>query len=264
MPPSVDGAIMRASRGSRSSLQPHAARGVDARKQRMDAGGPRGRIECGIATANRERLHRRNDRPDDRARFSASRWIADGRDLVATRAVRRLELERIAFVLADQRARERRRYRNQALLDVGFEVADDLVAHLLARILVGEIDHRAEHDLRAGIEAADVDDLGIRKRRFELVDAALGETLLLARRVILGVFLQIAVRARLGDRLDDAGTLDALQTVQLRAQAFGALLGHRCSLHANSLWSSCRLWTSSQLRKSSECSSAFAPLTVVE
>ncbi len=34
--------------------------------------------------------------------------------------------------------------------------------------------------------------------------------------------------------------------------------------HASCLWSSCRLWTSSEPRKSSEWSSAFAPLTVVE
>ena len=100
------------------------------------------------------------------------------------------------------------------LLDVGFEVADDLVAHFLARILVGKIDRRTEHDARARVQPADVDDFGIRERRFELVDAALGETLLLARRVILGVLLQIAVRTRLGDRLDDARAFDALQPFQ--------------------------------------------------
>src|SRR6185312_15018222 len=112
--------------------------------------------------------------------------------------------------------------------------------------------------------AAHVDDFGVRKRCLKLVDATFREALLLARRVVFGVFLQIAVRARLGDGLDDARTFDAFETVQLGAQALGALLRHRCSLHANSLWSSCRLWTSSESRQSSEWSSAFAPLTVVE
>src|SRR4029077_5425948 len=134
----------------------------------------------------------------------------------------------------------------------------------LARILVGKIDRRAEHDARARVEATHVDDFGVRQCRLELVDAAFGETLLLARGVVLGVFLEVTVCPRLGDRLDDARALDTLEPLQLAAQALRALLRHRCSLHANSLWSSCRLWTSSLSRKSSEYSSALAPLTVVE
>ena len=47
--------------------------------------------------------------------------------------------------------------------------------------------------------------------RLDLLDAALDEALLLARGVILGVFAQVAVRARLGDRLDDARPLLGLQ-----------------------------------------------------
>ena len=43
-----------------------------------------------------------------------------------------------------------------------------------------------------------------RQPRLDLHDAALDEALLLARGVILGVLRQIAVAARLGDRLDDA------------------------------------------------------------
>jgi hypothetical protein len=53
---------------------------------------------------------------------------------------------------------------------------------------------------------------------FQLVDASLGKALLLARRVVLGVLAQIAVRARLGDRLDDLRTLDRLEVFQFGAQ----------------------------------------------
>jgi hypothetical protein len=39
------------------------------------------------------------------------------------------------------------------------------------------------------------------ERRFQFLDAAFDEALLLARGVVLGVLLEVAVRARLGDRL---------------------------------------------------------------
>jgi hypothetical protein len=50
-----------------------------------------------------------------------------------------------------------------------------------------------------------VDDLGVGQLAFDVFDAPLDKALLLARGVILGVFLEIAVGAGLGDRLDDAG-----------------------------------------------------------
>ena len=48
------------------------------------------------------------------------------------------------------------------------------------------------------------------------------ETLLLARGVVLGVLGQVAVAARLGDRLDDARAVLALQPLELVAQRLGA------------------------------------------
>ena len=60
--------------------------------------------------------------------------------------------------------------------------------------------------------------------RLDVLDAAFDEALLFARGVVFGVFLQIAVAARLGDRLDDARTIFALQSLQFGAQAFGASL----------------------------------------
>src|SRR6185437_11137911 len=78
-------------------------------------------------------------------------------DVIAALAARRIELEGIAFDLADQRARDRRGNRNASLLDVGFQVADDLVDDRLPAILVFQSHRRAEHHFRAGIQARDVD-----------------------------------------------------------------------------------------------------------
>src|SRR5690606_35721865 len=129
------------------------------------------------------------------------------------------------------------------------------------------------------------------------------EALLLAGGVVLGVFLQVAVLARLGDRGDDFRPLDRLEPFQLRAQALGALVGDR-SLHLigpvstrksgappggpacvpryvddcarrggnrkrspvqeSPACSSCSDQTGPASRKSSDCTSARAPATVVE
>ena len=48
----------------------------------------------------------------------------------------------------------------------------------------------------------------------------------LARRVVLGVLGEVAVRARLADRRGVGRPLDGLQPVQLVAQQLGAALGH--------------------------------------
>src|SRR5690606_864600 len=122
-----------------------------------------------------------------------------------------------------------------------------------------------EHHAAARVEPGDIDDLGGRQQGLQLGDAAFGEALQFTRGVILRVLLEIAVGTGLGDRRDDARALDRLQPLQLRAQAFGAGLGDGGATHAlSSLCSSCRLCTSPSLWKSSECTSARAPATVVE
>ena len=107
----------------------------------------------------------------------------------------------------------------------------------------------------------------VRQLAFQLLDAALDEALLLARGVVLGVFLQVAVRAGFGDRGDHLRALDRLQFVEFRAQAQRAFR-----------WSGGRCCSSLQFlvqflqrphprpvpRKSSECTSARAPAMVVE
>jgi len=76
-----------------------------------------------------------------------------------------------------------------------------------------------------------IDHLGAVDLALQIVDAPLDERLLLARGVILGVLRQIAVRARLGDRLDDGGPLHALEAVELVPQPLEARARHRRALH---------------------------------
>ena len=67
-----------------------------------------------------------------------------------------------------------------------------------------------------------------------LFDAALDEALLLARRVVLGVLAQVAVRPCLGDRLDDARAIDRLEPAQVLPKLLSTLFrqwltGHTCT-----------------------------------
>ena len=59
-------------------------------------------------------------------------------DLVAARAAGRIDLDRVADFLADQRARDRRGDGDAARLHIGFLVADDLVGLLFLGVLVDE------------------------------------------------------------------------------------------------------------------------------
>ena len=68
--------------------------------------------------------------------------------------------------------------------------------------------------------------------RLDLLDAALDEALLLARRVVLGVLRQVAVGARFRDGLDDARPGLGLQPLEFLAQRFGAAQGHGSAFHA--------------------------------
>src|SRR5438445_979030 len=163
----------------------------------------------------------------------SSHGVLHAYDFKTAHAVRRLKLEAVAFALADQRARERRVDGDEALLDVGFEVADDLIGNLIAAGFLDQIDGRAEYDPAVGAEARNVDHFGEAQRSFEFLDAAFDESLQFARGVILGVFLQIAVRTRFGNLRNDARPLLGLQPIEFAARALGALRGHWRTLHAS-------------------------------
>ena len=136
-----------------------ADRRVDAEQPRRDA--------AGIAARQRREQRRRGDeadagdQPGPRAgEPGAARRIAgltrslvaDAGDLVALDAARRLHLGDVALDLADQRARDRRADRDQALLEVGLVVADDLVGDLGAAVFLLEVDGRAEDDPAVGVD----------------------------------------------------------------------------------------------------------------
>src|SRR5690606_3288302 len=64
--------------------------------------------------------------------------VADGDDLVLDGAAGRVDADFIALMLADQRTRHRRGDRDQPELDVGLEVANDLVAFFLLGLDIGQ------------------------------------------------------------------------------------------------------------------------------
>src|SRR4030095_15937100 len=142
-------------------------------------------------------------------------------------AGRKLRGHVIPDVLADERARQRRHDRDPSLGGVRLVRAHDLVADLLA-VLVLEQDRRGEGDAIA--RGGRIDDLGGADLARELGDASLDERLLLARRVVLRVFREVAVRPRLGDGLDDGVPFYCLQTVYLVAQALEPRARHRRAL----------------------------------
>src|SRR6185437_6489735 len=88
-----------------------------------------------------------------------------------------------------------------------------------------------EYDFAARVQGRRIDDLRSRKRGFDLSNTAFDETLLLARRMVFGVFLEVAVRARFGNRGNDPRAVDGFQLLQLCAQALGTGFGHGGSLH---------------------------------
>ena len=121
-------------------------------------------------------------------------------------------------------------------LDVRLVLADDLVGRRSRRCRV--LERRRSRRTRSGRRrrAAGIDDLGVGELRLELGDAALDEALAPRGGVVLGVFREVAVRARLRDRRDDRRALDGLQLLQLGAQQLGAARGHRCLCSCRAPW----------------------------
>jgi hypothetical protein len=111
------------------------------------------------------------------------------------------------------------------VLQIGLVVADDLVGDRGAALFFLEIDGRAEHDLAVGVDRRRIDDLRSCKLAFDLLDAAFDEALLVLRGLVFGVLGQIALRARLGNRLDDRMTIDGLQARKLVAELLEAAPG---------------------------------------
>ncbi len=136
--------------------------------------------------------------------------------LVILTPLRGRDLDGIADALADQAFGEGGGDGDPALVGVGFVGADDLDRHFLV-VVVHDRYGRAEFDHVAG-QAGGVDDIGEGHGGVEFLDTALDKALALARGVVFGVFRQVAMRARLRDRLDHGRALDGFQVVQLGFQ----------------------------------------------
>src|SRR6202035_5700146 len=122
----------------------------------------------------------------------------DAENLVRTIAARRWHGYRVADFLTDQRLGQGRGNRQPCIFDVGLVHADDLVIRLFFGFLVDQPDMGAEFDVVAG-QGGRVDDLDGGNNFLKLGDAAFDEGLAFPRRVVFGIFRQVAVRPRLGD-----------------------------------------------------------------
>src|SRR6516164_2699699 len=141
--------------------------------------------------------------------------------LVGAGAAWRRHLDAFADAFADKRAGERRGHREAALADIGFVFADDLVDHLLLRLLVFEGDGGTEFHHLAG-KLRHVDHFGTGDLVLELEHASLDEALALARGQVLGILGKVAMVARLGDGADSGGTINAFEPLQLVLQPIEA------------------------------------------
>src|SRR5215510_9610404 len=136
----------------------------------------------------------------------------------------------ITDVLADQRAGQGRHDRDAAPGRLSLVGADDLVANLLAALVLEEHRRGERHPVAGGWR---VDDLGVSHFRFELDDPPLDEALLLAGGVVLGVLGEVAVGSRLGDGLGDGMPVHALEPVELVTQPLVAEARHRRALYGH-------------------------------
>jgi len=136
-------------------------------------------------------------------------------DLVGLGAARRDDLDLRAFLLAD----EGRRASGEVMEILPFLASasgSPTICHTAFFSVSSSIkvDGGAKGDGVAG-KLRHVDGLGTRQLVFEFVDAALVERLRFLRGMIFGILRKIAVRARVGNLLDDARTLHLLAVLVL-------------------------------------------------
>jgi len=93
----------------------------------------------------------------------------------------------------------------QTFFDIGLVFTDNLPCLFFVGVLIDKVHCRAEFD-RTG-KLCRIDNLDQTEHTFQLFDAAFDETLLFACGMVFGVFLEVAQFARLGNRLNDSGTL---------------------------------------------------------
>src|SRR5690606_36757566 len=127
----------------------------------------------------------------------------------------------VALLLADQRTGDRRRDRDQPVLDVGLVLAHDLIAHRFAVLDIDEMHGRNEYDAAIRVDLRDVDDLRVRELRLDISNAGLDQTLLLFGGVVLRILTRVAVSPRLRNCSHHPRALLRLETLQLLSELLG-------------------------------------------
>src|SRR3569833_3412166 len=190
--------------------------------------------------------------------------VAHGDDFVLTIAARCLDDRHVTLLLADEGTGDGRTHRYAPLFDVGHKNTDEQKTHQDARQHHKENHCGTEHHLAVGIQTCDVDDLRVGEFRLDFGNAALDEALLLFGGMVFGVLLQIAVRTRLGDRIDDARPRYRFEPLQFFTQALRARCRERYFCHyANTKSNSSSDRTSPAPRYGSAKPVASAPAMVV-
>ena len=124
-------------------------------------------------------------------------------------------------------------------MDVGFVLADNLKGLLLVGFLVRKGDLRAKFDARTR-QLGDVDHLRPRDFILELDDPAFDKALPVTGGVVLGVFGQVSVVARLGYGADNRRPVNSFQPLQLLPEPIEALGRHRDLVHRERVQTCCR------------------------
>lgn len=137
----------------------------------------------------------------------------------------------IALFFADQGAGNGAGDVDQAKLQIGLVLADDLVGHRGAGVFIFQLNRGTKHNAATGIQGGGVDDLRGRELALHLHDAAFDKALAVFGGLVFGVFAQIALGTGLGDGGDHGGTLHGFQALQFFFELFSATLGNGQGCH---------------------------------
>src|SRR5690606_8404133 len=186
-------------------------------------------------------------------------------NLVLNQPTRRVYRHHITLFLAHQGAGDWRADRQLADFYISLVISHDLVGDLFVGLAVGDIHGGAENDLAGMGNGRDIDHDRMLQSSFDITNTRLDHTLLLARSMVLGVFLEIPQFTRRTDLLTEFRTHDLGQVSQFFFQGASALDGHRkFACHALiPAWRSCSRRTVFSGPNLSASHTAWPPARVV-
>src|SRR5690606_20493528 len=111
-----------------------------------------------------------------------------------------------------ERAGDGAGHRDLAGADVGFDVADDLVGQAFTAFDFLDFDRRAENGAAIHAQGGGIDDLRVRERTFQFLDASFYERLTFTGGIVFGVLGEIALGARFSDGVDHLRAIHRFQT----------------------------------------------------